>query len=123
MATIEYSLSSKKDKTTGKQEILVRFFHGRFNQRGKTNLYGHSDDWDQGRQRFVIPKVRMMTEEKRKEIQELQNLNSELDAISRYLLDAFVFLFLNNQHASFKRNLKPYVSMISFLYQLFLANH
>lgn len=90
MATIEYSLSSKKDKTTGKQEILVRFFHGRFNQRGKTNLYGHSDDWDQDRQRFVIPKVRMMTEEKRKEIQELQNLNSELDAISRYLLDAFV---------------------------------
>ena len=56
MATIEYSLSSKKDKTTGKQEILVRFFHGRFNQRGKTNLYGHSDDWDQDRQRFVIPK-------------------------------------------------------------------
>ena len=90
MATIEYSLSSKKDKTTGKQEILVRFFHGRFNQRGKTNLYGHSDDWDQDRQRFVIPKVRMMTEEKRKEIQELQNLNSELDAISRFLLDAFV---------------------------------
>ena len=90
MATIEYSLSSKKDKTTGKQEILVRFFHGRFNQRGKTNLYGHSEDWDQDRQRFVIPKVRMMTEEKRKEIQELQNLNSELDAISRYLLDAFV---------------------------------
>ena len=39
----------KKDKTTGKQEILVRFFHGRFNQRGKTNLYGHSDDWDQDR--------------------------------------------------------------------------
>ena len=70
MATIEYSLSSKKDKTTGKQEILVRFFHGRFNQRGKTNLYGHSDDWE--------------------EIQELQNLNSELDAISRFLLDAFV---------------------------------
>ena len=90
MATIEYSLSSKKDKTTGKQEILVRFFHGRFNQRGKTNLYRHSDDWDQDRQRFVIPKVRMMTEEKRKEIQELQNLNYELDAISRYLLDAFV---------------------------------
>lgn len=25
MATMEYSLSSKKDKTTGKQEILVRF--------------------------------------------------------------------------------------------------
>ena len=90
MATIEYSLSSKKDKTTGKQEILVRFFHGRFTQRGKTNLYGHSDDWDQDRQRFVIPKVRMMTEEKRKEIQELQNLNSELDEISRSLLDAFV---------------------------------
>ena len=32
----------------------------------------------------------MMTEDKRKEIQELQNLNSELDAISRFLLDAFV---------------------------------
>lgn len=57
---------------------------------GETNLYGHSDDWDQDRQRFVIPKVRMMTEEKRKEIQELQNLNSELNAISRFLLDAFV---------------------------------
>lgn len=90
MATIEFSLSSKKDKITGKQEILVRIFHGRINQRGKTNLYGHSDGWDQDRQRFVIPKVRMMTEEKRKEIQEHQDLNSELDAISRYLLDAFV---------------------------------
>ena len=39
------------------------------------------------------------------------------------MLDTLVFLFGHNQHASFKRNLKFYSSKISFLHQLFLANH
>ena len=90
MATIVFSLSSKKDKVSGKQEILVRLFHGRFNQRGKTNLFGFADKWDQDRQRFVIPKVRAMTAEKRTEVQELQDLNTELDSLARYLVDTFV---------------------------------
>ena len=90
MATITYTLSSKIDKRTGKQEILVRLFHGRFNQRGKTNLYGYSKHWDERAQRFSIPKVRSMTIEKREEIQELQKLNTELDHIAKYLIEAFI---------------------------------
>ena len=90
MATIVYSLSSKIDKRSGKQEILVRLFHGRFNQRGKTNLYGDAKHWDEKKQRFSIPKVRSLTEEKRAEIEELQNLNTELDLIAKYLLDSFI---------------------------------
>lgn len=90
MATIVYTLSSKVDKRTGKQEILVRLFHGRFNQRGKTNLYGYSRYWDEKNQRFSIPKVRSMTAEKRAEIDELQVLNSELDHLAKFLLNSFM---------------------------------
>ncbi len=45
MATIEYSLSSKCDKVTQQHEILMRFFHGRINQRAKTRIYIGASDW------------------------------------------------------------------------------
>lgn len=32
MATVVYSLSSKSNVIPGKKEVLVRFFHGKFNQ-------------------------------------------------------------------------------------------
>lgn len=38
MATIVYTISPKTDKLLCKHEILVRFFHGRINLRGKTGI-------------------------------------------------------------------------------------
>ena len=38
MATIYLTLSTKVDKTN-KQEILIRFSHGKINQRAKTNIF------------------------------------------------------------------------------------
>ncbi len=90
MATIVYSLSAKKDKTSGKQEILLRFFHGRFNQRAKTNLYTYSEYWDNEHQCNKIPKIRVMSEEKTALVKSLKEQNVELEAISSYIQEEFI---------------------------------
>ena len=90
MATIVYTLSTKIDKTTGKQEILVRFFHGRFNQRGKTNLWVQAQHWDQEKQTLTIPKIRVMSEENKAVVKDLQRINAELKEIEQFLHQAFL---------------------------------
>ena len=39
MATIELSLSAIKNKTTGRQQIRIRFYHGRINLRAKSGIF------------------------------------------------------------------------------------
>ena len=40
MATIELSLSAVKNKTTGRQQIRIRFYHGKsIDQRAKTGIF------------------------------------------------------------------------------------
>lgn len=90
MANIVYSLSAKKDKGTGKQEILVRLYHGKINQRGKTGIFGYAEYWDTSKQHFIIPQIRVMTPEKKTLISELQALNSEIESLSSFLTDAFI---------------------------------
>ena len=90
MATIVYSLSAKKDKTTGKQEILMRFFHGRLNQRAKTNLFTFAEYWDEKNQCNKIPKVRFMSEEKAALVKSLQQVNKELEEISTFIQEEFI---------------------------------
>ena len=90
MANIVYSLSTKKDKQSGKHEILVRLYHGKINQRGKTGIYGSAEYWDAEKQHFIIPKVRVVTPEKKALISELQSLNSEIESLSTFLTDEFI---------------------------------
>ena len=90
MATIVYSLSAKKDKTTGKQEILMRFFHGRLNQRAKTNLFTIAEYWDEKNQCNKIPKIRFMSEEKAALVKGLQQVNKELEEISTFIQEEFI---------------------------------
>lgn len=90
MATIVYTLSSKKDKTTGKQEILMRFFHGRLNQRAKTNLFTLAEYWDEKNQCNKIPKIRFMSEEKTILVKNLQQVNKDLEDISTYIQEEFI---------------------------------
>jgi integrase len=74
MATIYLSLSSKIDATK-KQEILIRFSHGRINQRAKTNIFipaEYTDDngnkkiiWDSKTEQIIVPNFRLMNDEKK----------------------------------------------------------
>jgi hypothetical protein len=74
MATIYLSLSTKVD-VTKRQEVLIRFSHGRINQRGKTNIFipaDYTDEngkrktiWDNESQQIIIPNFRLMNDEKR----------------------------------------------------------
>ena len=46
MAILVYSLSSKTDKVTGLHEVLIRFFHGRLNQRAKSGIFISAEYWN-----------------------------------------------------------------------------
>ena len=65
MAKLQLSLSSKKNNSTGYQEILIRFYNGKaFNQRARSGIYILDDPnyWD-GTQ--MVDKRRMNDEERR----------------------------------------------------------
>jgi len=47
MATIYYSLSARKN-SLGQSEVLMRFSHGRINQRAKTGLFISPTYWTDG---------------------------------------------------------------------------
>lgn len=63
MATIELSLSSIRNNTTGRKQIRIRFYHGkRIDQRAKTGIYilDNPSYWDgHGKTRIVnlSPKI------------------------------------------------------------------
>ena len=71
MANIVYKLSTKEDKITGKREIHVRFYHGKFDVRAKTNLYVQPEYWDAEKQTVKIPNTRSNTPEKQQLIMQL----------------------------------------------------
>jgi integrase len=90
MATIYLSLSSKTD-TTRKQELLIRFSHGRINQRAKTNIFIPSEYWDSKAQQIIIPNFRLMNDEKRELKKDLTDQSEKLNA----LITAIQTLFNN----------------------------
>lgn len=90
MATLVYSLSSKSNVIPGRKEVMVRFFHGRFNQRGRTKIFVDESLWDDKRQCNKIPKVRVISEDKRAMIQEAEHQNSILSSLSSFLKTSFV---------------------------------
>ena len=90
MANIVYKLSAKEDKITGKREIHVRFYHGRFDVRAKTNLYVQSEYWDADKQTVKIPNTRSNTPEKQQLIIKLSSLKAELESLSNEILEAFI---------------------------------
>ena len=63
MATIYLSLSTKID-ATGKQEIKIRFVHGRIDQRAKTGVFIQPEYWNKEEQKIIIPNFRLMNKER-----------------------------------------------------------
>lgn len=90
MATLVYRLSAKTDKITGQSEVLIRFFHGGFDQRAKTNIFVPSDYWNKETQRCRIPKVRVMSDENRSIVEELTRQNAKLDKLSTFIHQSFI---------------------------------
>ena len=90
MANIVYKLSAKEDKITGKREIHVRFYHGKFDVRAKTNLYVQPEYWDAEKQTVKIPNTRSNTPEKQQLIMQLSSLKANLEALSKDIREAFI---------------------------------
>lgn len=87
MATIYYSLSTKKN-AIGQSEILIRFSHGRTNQRAKTGLFISPAYWDKGTIR--IPKFRLQpSNEVQAEIDNAINIQQQLAEISSTVSRSF----------------------------------
>ena len=90
MATINLSLSKKSDKETQEHEVLIEFWHGReIHQRAKTNVFVHSDYWDDATQSIKVPNLRLLTDEKKRLINELQAKGERLTAIKSLVLSSF----------------------------------
>lgn len=97
MATIVLSLSAKTDKQTLQHEVLIRFFHGRINQRAKTNVFVHPDYWNDATQSIEIPKKwRTITDERKQLQKELQSKIDRLAAITSLVQSSFQTLNKND---------------------------
>lgn len=90
MATIKFSLSAKTDKTTGKSEILIRFFHGKIDQRAKSGLYAQNEYWDNATQRLNLPRFRLMTPEVEGIIKDGAIINTKLEGLKEHIGNSFL---------------------------------
>ena len=89
MATIYLRLSTKTDKATSQHEVLMRFKHGKVDQRAKTNVFVHPDYWSDQDQDIVIPNWRSITDERKQLIDELQGKKNSLDKITKLVQSSF----------------------------------
>lgn len=87
MATIYYSLSSKRNPI-GQSEVLMRFSHGKINQRAKTGLFISPDYWKDGE--VSIPKFRLRpSDEVQAEVDNAINVQCKLAEITANISRAF----------------------------------
>ena len=89
MATIYLRLSTKSDKTTSQHEVLMRFKHGAFAQRAKTNVFVHPDYWSDETQSIEIPNWRLLTDERKQLKDKLQQKSDRLNQIVSLVQSTF----------------------------------
>lgn len=88
MASIYYSLSTKKN-TNNESEILIRFTHGRINQRSKSNIFVEEEYWDEQNQQIIIPKFRILSPDKKVLKDYLANLGEKIGELSSLIQKSF----------------------------------
>lgn len=88
MASIYYSLSTRKN-TKNESEILIRFTHGRINQRSRSNIFIDREFWDEDSQQIIIPKFRILSPDKKALKDYLANLGEKLREISSLIQKSF----------------------------------
>lgn len=96
MATITLRLSAKTDKQTNQHEILMRFRHGKVDQYAKTNVFVHPDHWSNDTKSIKIPNARLLTDEKKQLINELQQKCDRLNDITSLVQSSFQTIDKNN---------------------------
>lgn len=90
MATIYLSLSKKENKIFGTREILVRFCHGRINQRSKSGIFIKPEYWDDGAQQINIPRFRIMSPDQRSIIESLGSIQQQISDLQAWIMSAFI---------------------------------
>jgi integrase len=88
MATI-YLTQSPKSDANGESEILIRFSHGKINQRTKTNIFLPSKYWNSTEQRISIPKARLLTADTKRLIDDLNAKKEKLSSLTTSVLKSF----------------------------------
>jgi len=88
MATMYFSLSAKADIKEN-SEILIRFSHGRINQRGKTNIFIPAENWNDKTQEIIIPNFRLKTDEKKELIKNLTEQSEKLNTLTATIQTLF----------------------------------
>lgn len=106
MATITLTLSTKIDKKTSKQQVLMRFTNDKICYRAKTNIFVQSCYWDSLSQsidyssvdgdlkkcyqkRVPNPKDEELKEELKSLLQELKDSSDKLEEMSSFVLKSF----------------------------------
>jgi integrase len=84
MATIQLRVSTKVEKTIGKAELMLRFFHGKIDLRSKTGIYIKPESWNKEKECLKIP--RYATPEQ----VELTKLQSKIDELTSLIANSFV---------------------------------
>jgi integrase len=88
MATIYFTQSPKTD-ANGESEILIRFSHGKINQRAKSNIFLPSKYWNTQEERVSIPKARVLSSGTKQLIDDLNAKNERLATIAANILKGF----------------------------------
>lgn len=88
MATIYLSLSKKKDALNN-QEVLLRFSHGKINQRAKSNVFVPHENWDNNKRQIIIPNLRIKSKEKVELIDYLTTQSNKLDTLIGHIQKEF----------------------------------
>ncbi|MCH5332043.1 MAG: phage integrase SAM-like domain-containing protein [Alistipes sp.] len=90
MATIYLSLSAKYNAVLNAREIMVRFSHGKINQRAKSGIFVQPDYWDVKNECVLIPRLRLIGPEQRRLLDELNAKQSQIEDMRMSIMTAFV---------------------------------
>lgn len=105
MATITLRLSTKTDKQTNQHEILMRFRHGKVDQYAKTNVFVHPDHWSNDTKSIKIPNARLLTDEKKQLINDLQKKIDRLNNIMSLVQSSFQAINKSNVEKDWLKSL------------------
>lgn len=89
MATIYYSLSAKEN-TCGLHEVLIRFTHGRLNQRAKTGIFVLPEYWSAKTQSVSVPRFRMMSPAQQEIVEQANEAHSKISALTSFVMQSFI---------------------------------
>lgn len=87
MATVYLSLSTMANGT--KKQIMVRFSHGRVNQRAKSGIFIAPENWDPKLQSVIMPRARLMTDAVIALTTELREVDAQIRELKNLIIDTY----------------------------------